>query len=215
MSTVGRPREHDQNTAAALLEAAERIVEQHGISALSVRRVAEEIGESTRAVYSVYGSKDALVAALGRKAFGWLADTLDAQHLSGDPVADLVEAGVGGFRRLAIEHPSLYTIAMQQRDLPADLARGLNEAAVDAWTRLQSRMERLAERAPLGRSVREAATQYHALCEGLAAVELRGNTVPGDEERMWRQALTALVIGFTAKTAEASPQRQAPHVARG
>lgn len=177
------------------------IVEQHGISALSVRRVAEEIGESTRAVYSVFGSKDALVAALGRRAFDWLADALDQQSLTGEPIADLVEAGAGGFRRLAVEHPSLFTIAMQQRELPADLARGLGEAAGDAWTRLVARVERLAESAPLGRSVHEAATQYHALCEGLAAVELRGFLTRGDEERMWRQALTALVLGFTVDQA--------------
>lgn len=201
MSIVGRPKEHDQRTAAALLEAAERIVEQHGISALSVRRVAEEIGESTRAVYSVFGSKDALVAALGRRAFDWLADALDQQSLTGEPIADLVEAGAGGFRRLAVEHPSLFTIAIQQRELPADLARGLGEAAGDAWTRLVARVERLAESAPLGRSVHEAATQYHALCEGLAAVELRGFLARGDEERMWRQALTALVLGFTVDQA--------------
>lgn len=195
---MGRPKEHDQRTAEALLDAAERIVEQHGISALSVRRVAEEIGESTRAVYSVYGSKDALVAALGGRAFDWLAETLDAQRITGEPVTDLVEAGVAGFRRLAIEHRSLFTIAMQQREIPADLARGLNEAAANAWARLQARLERLGDRAPLGRSLGDAAMQFHALCEGLAALELRGCFAPGDEERMWRQALTAMALGFTA-----------------
>lgn len=197
MSTMGRPKEHDQRTAAALLDAAERIVERSGIAALSVRRVADEIGESTRAVYSVYGSKDALVAALGRRAFDWLAATLDAQSSSDEPVTDLVEAGVAGFRRLAVEHPSLFTIAMQQREIPADLARGLNEAAANAWARLYARLERLGDRAPLGRSLSDAAMQFHALCEGLAALELRGCFAPGTEERMWREALTALVLGFT------------------
>lgn len=194
---MGRPKEHDQRTAAALLDAAERIVERSGIAALSVRRVADEIGESTRAVYSVYGSKDALVAALGRRAFDWLAATLDAQSSSDEPVTDLVEAGVAGFRRLAVEHPSLFTIAMQQREIPADLARGLNEAAANAWARLYARLERLGDRAPLGRSLSDAAMQFHALCEGLAALELRGCFAPGTEERMWREALTALVLGFT------------------
>jgi hypothetical protein len=46
------------------------------------------------------------------------------------------------------------------------------------------------------RSVREAACQFHALCEGLAAVELRGLMTPGQEMRIWRDALTALVAGF-------------------
>ena len=53
---MGRPREHDAGTAAALLDAAERIVESEGLAALSVRRVADEVGTTTRAVYSLFGS---------------------------------------------------------------------------------------------------------------------------------------------------------------
>jgi len=55
---MGRPREHDEATRAALLEAAERIVADRGPTALSVRAVAEAAGTSTRAVYSLFGSKD-------------------------------------------------------------------------------------------------------------------------------------------------------------
>jgi len=66
---MGRPRVHNEATAQALLAAAERIVETDGIDALSLRRVAREVGTTTRAVYSVFGSKDALLAALGRRAF--------------------------------------------------------------------------------------------------------------------------------------------------
>jgi hypothetical protein len=57
------------------------------------------------------------------------------------------------------------------------------------------------------RSVREAACQFHALCEGLAAVELRGLMTPGEEMRIWRDALTALVAGFAIAE---GPSRHAP-----
>ena len=53
---MGRPKEHDARTAAALLEAAESVVQSDGVDALSVRRVADEVGTSTRAVYSLFGS---------------------------------------------------------------------------------------------------------------------------------------------------------------
>ena len=46
------------------------------------------------------------------------------------------------------------------------------------------------------RSVRDAASEFHALCEGLAAIELRGRLASGEETRIWRDALTALVAGF-------------------
>jgi hypothetical protein len=44
----------------------------------------------------------------------------------------------------------------------------------------------------------DAATEFHALCEGLAALELRGQLTTGDSEQIWRDALTALVNGFSA-----------------
>ena len=119
---MGRPREHDERTAAALLAAAERAVEEGGPEALSVRGIAAEVGTTTRAVYSLFGSKDGLIAALGVQAFEFLRTELGALPLTGDPAADLVETGLV-FRRLAIERPALYSIGVQ-RDLPAGSPRG-------------------------------------------------------------------------------------------
>ena len=48
--------------------------------------------------------------------------------------------------------------------------------------------------------MRDAVRGFHALCEGLAAIELRGLLPAGDEERIWRDALSALVRGFADPT---------------
>jgi AcrR family transcriptional regulator len=83
---MGRPREHHQHTAAALLDAAERIVEEDGVDALSIRQVAGASSETTRAVYSLFGSKDGLVVALGRRASGELLGTeIEALPATSDP----------------------------------------------------------------------------------------------------------------------------------
>jgi AcrR family transcriptional regulator len=194
---VGRPREHDEETAAALLEAAERIVESDGVDALSVRRLADEAGTTTRAVYSLFGSKDGLVVALGTRAFELLRAQIEALPVTADPAADLVQAGVTVFRRFAIEHPSLFRIGVQ-RTLPSPgLASGFRGVAAEALAGLEARMARLRRAGLLGRrTVRDAVTEFHALCEGLAAVELRGLLPAGKEQRIWRDALRALVRGF-------------------
>ena len=70
---MGRPRLHDETTAAALLDAAEEIAETEGLQALTVRRVADRTGTTTRAVYTSLGSKQALVSGLGVRAFDMLA----------------------------------------------------------------------------------------------------------------------------------------------
>jgi AcrR family transcriptional regulator len=196
---MGRPREHGDEIAAALLEAAERIVEAEGLEALTVRRVAHEVGTTTRAVYSVFGSKDGLVVALGARAFDLLRVRIDALPVTADPAADLVEAGVEVFRTFAIEHPSLFRIGVQRALPEPRLAEGFRPAAADALAGLEARIERL-EAANLlgGRGVREVARTFHSLCEGLAAMELRSALTAGDEEWIWRDALTALVRGFAA-----------------
>ena len=62
---------------------------------------------------------------------------------------------------------------------------------------LHGRIARLEPGGRLGdRSVADAATEFHALCEGLAAIELRGMLRAGEMERIWRNALAALVRGW-------------------
>ena len=111
---MGRPREHREDTRDALRAAAERIVAGDGYGALSVRAVAEEAGTTTRAVYSLFGSKDGLVDTLAASAFDFLYTTIDALPETDDPAADLVDVGLLALRRLALEHPALYRIAFQR-----------------------------------------------------------------------------------------------------
>jgi hypothetical protein len=47
-----------------------------------------------------------------------------------------------------------------------------------------------------GGSIPEAALQFHSLCEGIAAVELRGTPLSPDPEQFWRNAFRALITGF-------------------
>jgi AcrR family transcriptional regulator len=194
---MGRPRLHDARTASALLDQAERIVEAEGLDALTVRRVAAAAGTTTRAVYTAFGSKDALVIALGARGFDLLREELGAQPETADPAADLVDAGVAVFRRFAVEHPTLLAISIQRALPDPDLFQGYVAAGRDAMAVLHRRVERLDAGGVLGRrTVTDAAAEFHALCEGLAAIELRGMFRAGEEERIWRDALGALVRGF-------------------
>jgi AcrR family transcriptional regulator len=180
-----------------LIEAAEQLAEQEGVAALSVRRLADEVGTTTRAVYSVFGSKEGLLVALGRRAFDLLAAAMDQAPLTDDPAADLAASGVDVFRHFVTQHPSLFQIGVQNTSVSPELAGEFRAAADSALARLEYRVSRLSERGGLGaRSVRDAVCEFHALCEGLAALEFRGVLPRGDEERIWRDALSALVAGF-------------------
>jgi AcrR family transcriptional regulator len=206
LSSVERPKEHDQRTAAALLAAGERAVAEGGLEALSVRGVAAEADTTTRAVYSLFGSRDGLIVALGAHAYDLLRVAIEQLPATGDPQVDLVEAGLA-FRRFALEHPSLFSIGIQRTLPSSQLWPQFRAAASDALAVLSGRLVHLQESDLLAqRTVRDATCQFHSLCEGLAAVELRGTFPPGDGERIWRDALTALIVGFATP-----PPRQPPH----
>jgi AcrR family transcriptional regulator len=201
---MGRPREHDEQTRAALLAAAERIVAERGSGALSVRAVASAAGTTTRAVYSLFGSKDGLlVEALAHNAFRFLVDEIDKLEETNDPASDLIDIGLVVFRRLVREHPALYRIAFQRVVPGLDAGPALTATRQKAWGQLTAKVARLKRAGLLGdKPVDEAAVEFIAMCEGLGNAELRGAVLrllpEGSEEDAWRNALTTVVRGFAA-----------------
>jgi AcrR family transcriptional regulator len=197
---MGRTRVHDQATAAALLVAAEAILETEGLDGLTVRRVADEIGTTTRAVYTSLGSKDALLAALGVRAFDLLGAQVAAVPLSDDPAADLVRAGVVGFRQWVVDHPALFRVGFQhQIAVPREVWSRFETSAQSALGALHDLIRRVEQVGGLrGRTLEQATWQFHSLCEGLAVAELRDEFCsPTDNStRIWADALGALVAGW-------------------
>lgn len=199
---MGRRREHNQETRAALRAAAERLVAADGADALSIRTAAAEAGTTTRAVYSLFGSKEGLVAAVAQTAFEYLYDQIDRLPATDDPAADLIAIGTQVVRRLALDHPGLFRIAFQRvAGLRSD--PGLVAARERAWVQLQAAVQRLADAGQLGtKPVPDAAREINAMWEGLANAELRGEVLrimpKGDEERAWVDALTTVVRGFAS-----------------
>ena len=202
---MGRPREHNERTASALLEPAARPSVVPGIGALSRRELASDAGTTTRAVYSLFGSKEGLLGALGSRAFELLEEGLEALPMTDDPCADLTDAALM-FRRFALEHPALFSIGIQRTDPEA--WPHFRSAASSALAVLHERIEPIAAADLIGeRSVGEAALQFHSLCEGLAAVELRGTPLTPTPERFWRDAFGALIAGFGQPAPHGRPRR--------
>jgi AcrR family transcriptional regulator len=194
---MGRPREHDENTAALLLAEAERLLQERGVAALSLREVTRAAGTSTRAVYSLFGSKEGLLGALGVRAMELLHEGVDAIPVTDDPRQDLVEAALM-FRRFNLDHPALFAITFQQVD-PAVAAPRFRAASASALATLQRRFEPLTAAGLLGeRSIPEAVLAFDALCEGLVVLELRSAALGASGETLWRDAIRALLLGFAA-----------------
>jgi AcrR family transcriptional regulator len=200
---MGRPRQHDDATREALLAAAEDLVERGGTAALSVRAVANEIGTTTRAVYSTFGSKEGLLSALAKRSFDMLHDAIAELPHTDDPGRDLVEAALTVFRPMAVEHPSLFRIAFLRAAPDVSLGPDVAEAARAGFELLTERVQRLADAELLGGRDAPAATrEFNAMCFGMAVTELLNPAQLGpDPERAWRAAFETLVAGFRAPVA--------------
>jgi AcrR family transcriptional regulator len=105
------PRVGNSATRVALVEAAARLLAAQGPAALSARRLAAEVGTSTMAIYTHFGSMPDLVRAVVREGFDRLARRLAEVPATEDPVADL--AGQSrAYRRNALAEPHLYVVML-------------------------------------------------------------------------------------------------------
>jgi AcrR family transcriptional regulator len=195
---MGRPKEHDAATRDRLLAAAAQLSASEGWDALSVRRVAEEAGTTTRAVYSVFGSKEGLEEGLHEAMMGRLQELMGEFQETEDPRADLLEMRKP-YRRWATERPERYAAMMRfvgPRAGPRSPA-GLALARA-AESQLRDVIVRCADSGLIVHDdVRDLVLEWRAVAHGLAEFENHGVLKGGDES--WRSVLTALIDGYASR----------------
>jgi len=93
----------------ALLGAASHLLATEGIGALSLRRVAADVGCSTTVLYTQFGGKPGLVEALWREGFARLWSAEQAALAGGDPLARVAALG-RAYRAHALATPDFYRL---------------------------------------------------------------------------------------------------------
>jgi AcrR family transcriptional regulator len=101
------PRTADPALRTSLIEAAAHLIATVGPDGLSLRRLATEVGTSTMAIYTHFGSMDEVRRAVRREAFVRFGARLSAVDKTRDPVADLGMLGRAYFAN-AVANPDLY-----------------------------------------------------------------------------------------------------------
>jgi AcrR family transcriptional regulator len=212
---MARPRTHDAATAEALLDAAARLLRAGGPEAISVRAVADEVGTSFRAVYALFGSKQALVDALAERGYRSLAERVTSLPETTDPAGDLVRAGVDGFRPFALEDPEVFRLTFERVSAEVLHQEPVAAAALANYRALAQMVSRARGIGAVhhDRSDETCILSFHATCQGLASCEIAARPYPEgpgmwpmvdvDMAALWRDALTSLVAGFAEPPAVA------------
>jgi AcrR family transcriptional regulator len=112
VSRVGRRRVHDNALRIKLLDRAGEVLSAGGRDALNLRRLASDVGTSTTAVYSLFGSKADLIHALLVEGFRRLREHLESVAPQGDPVEHLVRLS-HAYRASARSDPQYYRVMFE------------------------------------------------------------------------------------------------------
>ncbi|WP_166344828.1 TetR/AcrR family transcriptional regulator [Phytoactinopolyspora limicola] len=211
---MGRPRIHDEAVAGRLLERAAETVSSEGVRALSLRSLAKAAKTSTTAVYSLFGGKPGLLAALYKKVFAQLGEALDNVAPSADPLDDIVRLGLA-YREVAVADPHGYRIMFGDEVRPADLDPETVSLGARTFDPLLAAVQRAVSegRFPVSPAPPLIATALWANVHGLVTLEL-GQFMPpqaGPPAEVFESAVRANVAGWACAAGRAADsQRSAP-----
>jgi len=120
------------HTSERILDAAEKIYRKDGADALSMRRMADELGITATALYRHYAGKDDLLDAVADRGFEKLAADFREARKKRTPRAQLI-AVFDAFRSFALKRPALFDLMFFSRRagarrFPGDFTRGASPA---------------------------------------------------------------------------------------
>lgn len=191
--------------ASRLVEAALRVLAEHGAGELSVRRVADEAGSSTMGVYSRFGGRAGLLEALYQRGFHLLTEALNAVPVTDDPVHDLRELTYA-YREFALAGAQRY-LFMFSRPLPDFEPDGGLRAEV-LQTAFAAVIDAVRRSGVQGPGATRAAYCLWCVMHGLVGLELTDvlrtpliswgvtGEDPAAAERMYRAGIQAMIAGL-------------------
>lgn len=184
-----------------LIEAGIVILERDGLQALTVRKLAGEVGTSTMVVYTHFGSMTGVVDALSAEIFARFGAALAAIPHTDDPVADFFSMGAA-YRRFALKNPEHYQL-MFGTSVPASLSSVRSDLTVTghATSRdasFQTLCESVRRMTAAGR-IRDdgeaaVAGRIWSMCHGAVMLEMAGFF--GTEGHGLRDILSPMTVDF-------------------
>lgn len=151
VTPVNRP-----DLTARLVDEAARILVEQGPGGLSLRKLAAAAGVSTMPVYTLFGDKEGLLAAMHREGFRRLGEALAEVPVTDEPLTDVIALGLA-YRAAALASPHLYGL-MFGRIAPGFTPSPEDRAAADLT--------------------------YRPLIEGVERCQAAGVLTPGNAERI-------------------------------
>ncbi|MGO1068915.1 TetR/AcrR family transcriptional regulator [Lysobacter sp. CA199] len=168
-------RYHHGDLKTALIEAADRILAEHGVAGFSLREAARRAGVSPAAPAHHFGSAAGLLSEVAILGFEELAHCLDVDPAAGTPTQRMRMQGVG-YVRFALTYPGRFHLMFRHDLLSPDHA-ALQAAGDRTLMQLEQTiraMRSLPPQQPLDASARAELLAAWSMVHGFAHLALDG-----------------------------------------
>jgi AcrR family transcriptional regulator len=175
---------------ARVVDAAARIADAEGLEAVTVARVASELGIKAPSLYNHVAGRDDLISALGVRALQALTEAL-TQASVGRSRDDALQGIAAAYRAYVLEHPGLYSATIRA---PEADDRERQEAAEKVLAVVYAV---LAGYGLEGDDAVHAARAVRSGLHGFASIEAAGGFgIPADRDESFRRMVAALAAGL-------------------
>lgn len=150
---------------AEILAAAERIFVEHGYEGATIRKIADEVGLSSTALYMHFSDKGEILQEICRQAFESLLSANRDVIAEAGPPEERMRKMMRAYVAFGFANPNAYRLVYMTR--PAELREGAQSAAREMGGELFATFEKVvAELATAGRLRCDARTAAQALWAG-------------------------------------------------
>jgi TetR/AcrR family transcriptional regulator, tetracycline repressor protein len=109
---------------ARIVERAVEIADAEGIEAVSMRRIASDLGATPMALYNHVSNKDELMNGIA----GQLLKEIDIDAIDMSDWAKAIKTGYSEFRRVLLRHPNLLPVLQRKTEMSPDALRPIELA---------------------------------------------------------------------------------------
>lgn len=186
---------------AEILQAAEKLFVSEGYQGATIRKIAQEVGLSSTALYMHFRDKSEILVEICEQTF-------DHLRLTNQEIADLPLPAVEQVRRMleayidfALANPNAYLVVFERTmDVSEDKKATLRAMGSRVATPLEDVLRKAAAETPLRCGVEEAAQTCWAACHGLVSLIINHPQVPwaAPPEAMRKTLLQTLICGLQA-----------------
>lgn len=191
-------REQNQaNVRAAILDAARTLFAKDGVTGLSMRRLAAQIGYTPRTVYLYFADKDDLLSELIEEEVGHLADRLQSVAAEKRDPGPRLEAVALAYVAFGLEHPQAYEAIFMLRSHPMTRRSAALKHHVHGQRMLDvlARVVHESGRVAAGRDPHVVVQALRCALHGITSLLVLGRRLPGVKWEAVVKHLVATVVG--------------------